>query len=447
MKVLFVNCPNIRTVGGRLFTGPNSGACWPWTIEGGSFHGYAPFPFNMAYGVAWLRHHGIEAHLYDGVADRHADLNQVRQAIYDYRPSVVVFDLMTPMFPLVNEVASWVKQTIESIVVYMGQHVRTYAEDCLKLPYVDHCIANEPEEPILDIVRRYPNGDRLYRGQYMKNVDTFPDGTNFMPYRDLTRLGSYYDPSMQTGRTQLWMNTSRTCPFKCSYCTLSTVSEGAPYRARSAAAVVDEVKQMKAIMGDSLGSIFFDDDTWNLNNKRVLEMCAGLKTIGVPWTMMGRIDTSALEVYDAMVDSGCVGMRFGVETFNQTVLDNTGKALNAEVTYNNIKYLMQRFHNMEFHFTTIKDLPGSVPADRARDEEILSELIAIGNKNGNRVHYQSSHCLPLPSTGLWKELIQLGHGDKLNDLTIYDGHPDNDHRLSQTVGWIGKDYVRPTPKG
>jgi radical SAM superfamily enzyme YgiQ (UPF0313 family) len=205
--------------------------------------------------------------------------------------------------------------------------------------------------------------------------------------------------------------------------------------------VIDEIKQMKAILGNSLGSIFFDDDTWNLGNKRIGDMCKGLKDIGLPWTMMGRIDTSSHAVYDAMVDAGCVGMRFGIESFNQQLLDNAKKNLDAKVTYDNIKYLVSRFSGLEFHFTTMKNLPGSVPEDWQNDKAILSELVELGRKHGNFVHYQNSDCIPFPGTELWDELVQLGHGDKLKDFRMYDGHPGNDALLAKTIGWLGKDYA------
>ena len=169
-------------------------------------------------------------------------------------------------------------------------------------------------------------------------------------------------------------------------------------------------------------------------------MCKGLKELGVPWTMMGRIDTSSHEVYDVMVDAGCVGMRFGIESFNQRLLDNAKKNLNATVTYDNISYLLKRFNNMEFHFTTMKNLPGSTPADWENDQKILTDLINQGASNGNRVHYQNSDCIPFPGTELWEELVGLGHGDKLGDFHNYDGHPSNDAMLAKTIGWLGIGY-------
>jgi len=440
MKVLFVNCPNIHFKDGQIHTGPNGGSRWPWTMPGPSFHGYAPYNFYMANAVTWLRHHGIESDLYDGVAERHADINIVINEIIKYRPSIVVFDVSTPVYSLICSVANKIKASIESIVVFAGPHMKAYAEEVKKQPFVDHVIIGEYEVPILDIVRRYPNGEGIYKYQFVPDINNLPDGSNFMPFRNPEKLGLYYDPSMQTPRTQLQVSTSRGCPFKCTYCQWPNTINGGKYRARKASIVIEELTIMKGILGNSLGSIFFDDDTWNLGNKRIAEMCVGLKSLNIPWTMMGRIDTSNFETYDIMVDSGCKGMRFGIESFNQQLLDNAKKNLDAKVTYANIKYLLSTYKNMEFHFTTMKNLPGSTPNDWVNDQKILKELIDIGGANGNVVHYQNSDCIPFPGTELWEELVELGHGESLKDFRMYDGHPANDAILAKTIGWLGTGY-------
>ena len=111
---------------------------------------------------------------------------------------------------------------------------------------------------------------------------------------------------------------------------------------------------LRGMVDPGIQSIFFDDDTWNLGPARIAALCRGLKEIGLPWTMMGRIDTTERPLFDLMVDSGCVGMRFGVESFNQRLLDNTKKHLSAATSQENIRYLLTHFSGLEFHFTTMK---------------------------------------------------------------------------------------------
>ena len=440
MKVLFANIPFIRYVDGQIYTGPNAGSRWPWTAPGNHFHAYAPFPFWLAYAAKYVASHGYDVAFYDGVALKHNSFQKVKSTIYEINPDIIFYDVATPTYEINNQLAAWAKQTLRVRNVFCGPHMKTYAKDCIELDHIDNCVIGEYEIPALDICEKLDNSKEIYRYEHLKNIDTLPDGSNFTPYRPYSYLHNYYDPSMRTPYTQLTVSTSRGCPFKCTYCQWPNVINNGQYRSRSAANVLDEIVEVINTLGGNLGSIFFDDDTWNLGKKRIEELCDGLKDIGLPWTMMGRIDTSKPELYEKMVDSGCVGMRFGVETFNQELSNNVKKRLNTTDAYNNLNYIVTNFKNMEFHFTTMKNLPGEKPGSWERDQEILKELQALGAKNNNTVHWQISDCIPFPGTELWEELVELGHGDKLKNFSLYDGTPSKANTLAETVGWLGEDY-------
>lgn len=439
MKVLFANIPYITHVNGKMFSGPNAGSRWPWTAEG-PLTSYAPFPFWLGYAAKYVESHGFETYFYDGVAMRHHDLEISKKLIIELKPDIIFYDISTPTFPIIDPIAKEIKSKINCRNVFCGPHMKSYAEDCIKENHVDHCVVGEYDIPALDICQKLNNAKDIYKFEHLKDINNLPNGENFVPYRPLQYIQNYYDPSMQTQVIQLTVSTSRGCPFKCTYCQWPNVINNGQYRARSAEAVIDEIKSMQNILGPNLRSIFFDDDTWNLGKKRIEKICAGLKEIGVPWTMMGRIDTSKPELYDCMVDAGCVGMRFGVETFNQVLSDNVKKHMNVETAYKNLHYLVTKFSNMEFHFTTMKNLPGEVNDSWQDDQKKLIELQDIAKNNHNTVHWQISDCIPFPGTELWEELVERGHADSLKDFSMYDGSPANNGALAKTVGWLGEDY-------
>jgi anaerobic magnesium-protoporphyrin IX monomethyl ester cyclase len=487
MMVLFANIPFIKYDDeGNIRTGPNAGSRWPWTGPG--ITPYACFPFFMGYAVNYLRMHGVDAQFYDAVALQHWNYDLVKQTIAACKPDILVLETSTPLFPKIKEFAIWAKEEFSSRVVLTGPHLQAYAKDLIREPFVDHCVVGEYEIPVLDIAR---NGDRahpLYTFEHLEDIN-FVNGDNFLPYRPMDYLFNYWDPSMDTLRPQLAVNTSRGCPFKCTYCQWPKVMNGGKYRNRQPALVIDEIRtviqeyrrhrvdsakrgalfprivrqgihNLKGLLRSGLnerqgtkntasssfeiGSIFFDDDTWNLGNRRITELCGGLKAIGLPWTMMGRIDTSSLEIYDLMVESGCVGMRFGIESFNQQLLDNTKKNLDARKSYENVKHLITRFSKLEFHFTTMKNLPGETEQDWENDLKILNELKTLGERSNNIIHWQNSDCVAFPGTELWEELVALGKNEDLKDFALYDGDPGNDGKLAEAVGWLGSNY-KPKP--
>lgn len=484
MNVLFANIPFIKhDQQGNIYTGPNAGSRWPWTAPG--FTDYACFPFFMAYATNYLIQHGIDAQFYDGVALKHWNYEIVKASIAEFKPDILFLETSTPLYRQVREFAIWAKENFSSRIVLVGPHVQAYVNDLIQESFVDHCIVGEYEKPALEIVTKLDQAKSVYTYDHVEDIN-FVKGENFLPYRPLEYLHRYWDGSMNTTRVQLTVSTSRGCPFKCTYCQWPKIMNNGQYRNRLPELVIDEIKtvieryktfegnieeeksfpstarsairNIKAVVKGrqdlqtsiknvvrgrdrkSIESIFFDDDTWNLGSKRITELCKGLKEIGLPWTMMGRIDTSSLEIYDLMVDSGCVGMRFGVESFNQKLVDNTKKSLNTKRSYENIKYLITRFSNMEFHFTTMKNLPGETDEDWENDLKILNELKELGAKSNNVIHWQNSDCVAFPGTELWEEMITLGKGDELRNFDLYDGGTHNDAKLAGAVGWLGKDY-------
>lgn len=440
MKILFANIPFIKHQDNKIFTGPNAGSRWPWTLEGHHFHGYAPYPFWLGYAMSYVKSHGFDCHFYDGVAMKHYDINFFKQYAVNLQPDIIFFDVATPTFSLINDVAKWCKLVLNCRIVFCGPHMKVYADECIKLPHIDHCVIGEFDVPALDICQKQDKAEKIYKFQFPSDIDRLPNGENFVPYRPLEYLHNYYDGSMPTPLIQLTVSTSRGCPFKCTYCQWPNVINNGKYRSRSTEMVLDEIEQIRSVLKHNLRSIFFDDDTWNVGTKRTSDLCDGLKKLNLPWTMMGRIDTSKPEMYHKMVDSGCVGMRFGIETFNQKVSDNVKKKMDTNLAYKNMRYLVENFSNMEFHFTTMKNLPGESAGSWEKDQQILKELQTLGQKRNNRVHWQISDCIPFPGTELWEELVSMGKGESLKDFSMYDGSLHNNGVLEKTVQWLGDDY-------
>ena len=71
----------------------------------------------------------------------------------------------------------------------------------------------------------------------------------------------------------------------------------------------------------SFNTIYFDDDTFNLGNRHVLNMCEVMRKINKPWAAMCRADTIKMETWKVMKDSGCFGVKLGFESGNQFVVD------------------------------------------------------------------------------------------------------------------------------
>src|SRR5260370_38913679 len=75
--------------------------------------------------------------------------------------------------------------------------------------------------------------------------------------------------------------------------------------------------------------LFFDDDTFNLQKARTVELCAKLKPLGLTWSCTSRVTTD-FETLKAMKDGGCRLLIVGYEWGDQQILKHIKKGATIE---------------------------------------------------------------------------------------------------------------------
>lgn len=121
---------------------------------------------------------------------------------------------------------------------------------------------------------------------------------------------------------------SRGCPALCTFCLWPQTMSGHPWRTRSAANLVAEVKGVREKFPEAK-EIFFDDDTFPWAKAHVLEVCEALKPLKITWSCNARVHTD-LETLQAMKDAGCRLMVVGFESGDDTILKNIKKGATTE---------------------------------------------------------------------------------------------------------------------
>ena len=116
------------------------------------------------------------------------------------------------------------------------------------------------------------------------------------------------------------VETSRGCPFRCFYCSDSTVF-GPRYRFRPVEEVVEEIR--------SLGRpryVFFVDNNIVGNISRAKELFEALIPLGIRWTAQASITISHDEELLRLARrAGCIGVLIGLETLKVGLLRKIGK--------------------------------------------------------------------------------------------------------------------------
>ncbi len=199
--------------------------------------------------------------------------------------------------------------------------------------------------------------------ELIENLDDIP-----LPARELLNMEKYigtWKEKMGVALSQIV--SSRGCPFSCRFCDHNRF--GKKFRFMSVPRVIEEMRQLyekyKAEM------IFFEEDLFVLNKKRVLGLCEAIKKEfpDKKWGANARVDSIDSEMLSKMKNAGCTDLNFGIESGSQKILDFLGKGITIEAIKKAFKMLNEvRINGGMF-------LLIGVPGTTQKDIDLTKELI------------------------------------------------------------------------
>ena len=166
---------------------------------------------------------------------------------------------------------------------------------------VDHLVAGPGEAPLLSLMGVTQTGDNHFRPNY-----------DSLPVRDYVASGPILPYSTSSG---CYWN-------KCSFC--PEKAEGNPYGAISAGKVIDDLLHLVDKHNPVL--IHLLDNAISPSLMRVISK----HPLGVPWYGFARITRHLIDpdFCQALKQSGCVMLKLGLESGDQSVLDSLQKGIN-----------------------------------------------------------------------------------------------------------------------
>ena len=177
---------------------------------------------------------------------------------------------------------------------------------------------------------------------------------------------SYFDPSTYAPTAQ--MRTARSCAFECAFCRYPAVGGSLNLNE------VDVVEaQLKHLADQGVQQVVFIDDTFNVPLPRFKQLCRMMieNRFGLEYYSYFRCSNSDQEAFDLMAEAGWKGTFLGIESGDQTVLDNMNKYAKIDKYRVGIANLKER--GICTHASFIVGYPGE-------SEETVSNTIRFINE-------------------------------------------------------------------
>jgi len=295
------------------------------------FYGYPNYPhLGVGYIIELLEEHGIKCCVVDMTLG--IKLSCLRRKIREFNPDLIGVTLYSYRCRYAYQLISQIKRITNQPVVIGGPHVSLMKGKALEESGADFAITHEGEHPLLEVClgKHFEEIDNLiYRDEesikenpsrpFIKNVDDLPF-PKYFPFE----LEKY-------GERSIAIISSRGCPYQCIYCPVKTTM-GRGLRLRSPESIISELKYWY-----SRGYRHFDfnDDVFNVNKRRVYEICDLIEKENFTAIFLScgqgmRMDKVDRPLLERMKEVGFYRIGFGVESFNNRILQSIKKGITTE---------------------------------------------------------------------------------------------------------------------
>ena len=294
-------------------------------------------PLGLLSIAAFLRARGKDVEVMDCYGAP-AGIERHAMDIVSRNPDVVGFSCTTSSFLEGYAIASRVKELKPHVrIVFGGAHACSSGASLLdSFPAVDYLVIGEGELTFAELVssgfrnvesipgiglRRGGKGVLSSARENIPDLDSLP----FPAYNLLPDFPRRYNlPLFSYPRApNTSIISSRGCPYQCSYCDRSVFKRG--FRFNSPDYIVEHLRFLHRDFG--VRHVFFYDDLFTFDRKRVERFCVLMKEKRVPVTYncIARLEHVDAELVSLLKRSGCWQVNFGIESGDEEILSRHRK--------------------------------------------------------------------------------------------------------------------------
>ncbi|MBI5586965.1 MAG: B12-binding domain-containing radical SAM protein [Deltaproteobacteria bacterium] len=306
-------------------------------------------------------------------------------------------------------------------VVMGGPHVTALPDEAME--YADFVLCGEADKSIIPFMKAFEKGEGFENvpglsfrknGQISHNGRTaFVMDLDNLPYIDFSLIKGYTKKISVTP-----VMTSRGCPYNCTFCSVTGMF-GHKYRFTCQERTLQFLRdhrelQKKGGVKDGLDWVFFYDDNFTADKKRVKALCKEMISTGLTPTWAGQFHIDIAkdpELLSLMKQANCFIGCIGLESINPRTLEIYNKKQTVEEMERGIKAIQDNGIKIHGMFVLGSDLD---------TVDTIEATWKFARKN-KLASVQFLILTPLPGTKTFNDLEKEGR-IKNKDWSLYDAH-------------------------
>lgn len=311
-------------------------------------------------------------------------VEDILQDLYEVKADVIIFSCYIWNISFVRELAAELKKVSPEVEIWAGGPEVSYAANkfLMENPVFDLIMQGEGEEVFSELVRLTSTTKNLNKLNLQnlqgiavrdftektglrdasnisevneEEYETKIINTGFAPLMDMDVIPFVYEDFHLFEHKILYYETSRGCPFRCSYC-LSSVDKTVRFRSLSLVK-----KELDTFLAAKVPQVKFVDRTFNCNRQRAIDIWSYLVEhdngvtnfhFEISSDLLGEEE---LELF-AKMRPGLIQLEIGVQSTNGQTVDAIHRHMDLEKLF----YYVDRVHqlgNIHQHLDLIAGLP------------------------------------------------------------------------------------------